>query len=454
MNTPRGRANGTKRRLLSPVNVTLGTSAGFTMLVRGLGLAGQVLLLTIFGAGIDVAGYFIALLLPQLVVVPIASAIETGVAPAYARLRAQDRGGVSGFRRRLIRYSFSVSVPLAIGAAVVAPFAVHLIAPGAQSGELSVAATVAPVIFASLAPQIVSAVAAGMLYGAGHYQAPIVAKGVNPLAIVTVLLLAPGTGIVGVAIASLVGSLVEAAILLWRLRTTEGPTSHADPGPELRPLLRSVGSLVLTYFVAQAVPVVDQAFVSSLGAAALATFVVALRFVDVGKAVAILPNTRMAQTRMALAAGAPPDEFRAHVRGEVRRAVIVGLLSACCLAVGGPIVVQLFFQHGEFTASDTAATVHLLLILAVVLVPASVAYTLPRALVVIERGSLYFALAVAQVVLNLVFDALLIGPFGAAGVAAASGVNFTLTSVLAWFLLSRSLDAPVPVGPLTPAGAS
>jgi peptidoglycan biosynthesis protein MviN/MurJ (putative lipid II flippase) len=168
-----------------------------------------------------------------------------------------------------------------------------------------------------------------------------------------------------------------------------------------------------------------------------------MRFYDVAKVALIVPAARLAQHELATAT---VRDLRRTLRRERRRLAVAGGASAVALAVGGPVLLLLFYANGEFSVDDATRVVPVVLIYSVALLPYSLATLLPRVLIAIDRASLYTVSLAGFLVLNVVLDALLVQLLGVAGLAVATILALAALAVVQ----TRMVDASLPrvdVGP-------
>lgn len=410
------------------VLLALGASAGLTLVIRAVGLANQGVITSSFGAGARLDGFFIALLLPAIVVTPLATAVEASISPAYAALLAGDATAAAEFRRRLIRRTVALGTVLSAIALAALPVLVWLTSPGADAGQHRAAERAALFIYPSILPQLVTASASAVLFGQGRFQAPIVISGVNPVTTIVALVVAGTSRIEVLAGAVLGGYVLEAMLVTLIVRWRRDPGNVAAAAA-LRRAFIDLRPLVATYFLLRAVPVVDQMFASSLSPGTLTRFALAGKLFEVAAALLILPNARMAATRLGRVEH-EQQRLAAATRIEALRAGVVGVASSAAFLLAAPAVVILVYRHGAFTDADAWATIRIAWTFAVALAPLGLAFVLPRVLLVLGARSVIPVLGSVEVVANLVLDAVLVRLWGGVGLALATGITY-LTLVVA-----------------------
>lgn len=422
------------------VSLAVGASAAITLVGRFLGLLSQRIVLGELGASAALDGYFIALIVPALLVTPASTVLETTVAPAVTRLRDAAVGDERGLARRYLLGSLGVGSAVALGAYLLIEPLVNLSAPAASADQLRSAQVAAEWVYPAMCAQFFSSAARAVMYGRGRFQVPIAVGVVNPVAMIALLFLRGDFGIGAVAQASAAGFVAEAVVLLWLVRDC---VPSRKPSESSERFSIGIVPVLLGQFVVRSVFYVNQVFVSSLEEGAVTQYAIALRLYDAVAAVFVMPNARMASVRIA---SVNLHELAGRSKVEFRRGVKVGLGAAVFLAVGSPAVIVLGLGNGEFTGSDVWSTTYVALAFAAVLPAASAAHIGSRALVAVGKSWAVPRLGVFEVVGNVVLNAMLAWVLGPAGIALSTGVVYIWLSLAQRRHLARALPLDVPDG--------
>lgn len=194
----------------------------------------------------------------------------------------------------------------------------------------------------------------------------------------------------------------------------------------------------LTLAVTQVNLMVDNKLASHLGDGGISALQYAMRLFQlplgvlaVSVATALLPRFSQAWARR--------DEvgfFRHLNEGIVINAMVL-LPAMVGLLVIGPDVVQLLFEHGSFTAADTARTARVLAFYLIGLAPYGWVYVLTRA--AYARGKPLFPLlaSILAVGVNVALDLLLISSMRESGLALATAIAGICNAALLGIILFR-----------------
>ena len=207
--------SGLRRRLLSSRAVrAMGVAATLTVGARIVGLASQALVIGRYGTGATLDGFFLALIVPTLIAVPLAGAFELAVPSAYASALSAEAADASILRSRVLRLGVVLGIVVAAVATLLSPVLVGLSGIAADSEVLDSARVAARYVYPGTAFRVISAAATGILIGMGRISAPVLAKVANPAMFIVFLLVSGSTDIRLVALANLVGDAGEALIML------------------------------------------------------------------------------------------------------------------------------------------------------------------------------------------------------------------------------------------------
>lgn len=422
----------------SPVARTLQATAVLTLAARGLGLIAQRVMVGELGASAALDGFFIALVLPGLVITPVLGAVELALSPVIARRARTNPAGVKAVLYRWLAFTCAGGVIVSALAWWAREPLIAVVAPGAGLGQRAAAETAAAVIFPAMAMQLVSGVARAVVFGSGHFLAPVAIGAVNPLATIVALLLAGDVDVSVVAWASALGSACELLLtvpLAIRAAVTCGPDTEINERVRAD-RVQGLGFVLASQALGRAVFFIDQAFASGLAAGEFTRFSVALRLHEAFLAVIVIANARMAPVRFASSAGGPS---LAQLHVEFRRALRVGRLSALGFALAGPVVVLVVLRNGDFGTSDALSTIAIVLAFAVIHVPVSMAHVAIRLLVVVGASRATIPIAVAEAVLNLALNLVLVHLLGAVGIVLATGVTYAALLLLEKRLISLAI---------------
>ncbi|MEQ8586749.1 MAG: lipid II flippase MurJ [Thalassobaculaceae bacterium] len=408
------------------------TIAVLSVLAKSSAFVREAAIAMIYGRGPEVDAFFVALALPVFLVQLIAGSFQIAVVPG---LLAARRAGTDD-RASALAGSGTLTVALAIAAiavlaAAAAPLYLPLVAPGFSERALVLAADMLWIM-------TLFAILGGLAYAGGamltaerRFALPAIAPALTPL-VMTVLLIAfrEELGVTALAWGAVLGTLAEAAIVLWAARRLGYRPRLAISPDDLRDLARRWGPLMLATLLLSGASLIDQLMAASLGpgsASALgygAKLVLAgLHVVTTALGISVLP---------AYAENALNDPRRLLARLN-RHLIAVILLALPGVAIAWLIsepVIALLYQRGAFTAEDTRLVADVLSAYATQLPAFAAVVILVRAAAVLSLGWVIPTAAAVNMVLTVALNAVFMQIWGVVGIALATAPAFAATGVV------------------------
>ncbi len=418
---------------------------------RVLGFVRDILIAAALGAGPVAEAFFVAQRLPNLFRRLFAEgAFSSAFVPLFTKAhQGEGPEAATRFAEESLAALASALLVVTIVAEVAMAWLTFVLAPGFAEDPVKFDMTV---IFSRLAfPYLflisLATLLSGALYGIGRFAAAAFSTTLLNVVLIAALAYVYMTGEIGTERAGIVltlaitlGGVVQLAFLSIACRRAGISLRPRVPRltPGVRHLLRLGGPSVIAGGIVQ-INVVVGTIVASLAPGVVSWLYYAdrlyqlpLGIVGVAVGIVLLPDLSRA-LRVGDAAGVAYAQNRA-----IEFAVAMTLPAAIALLViPGPLI-SVLFEHGAFTAADTAATT-----------PALAAYALglPAFVAIKVLQPAYFAredtktpmwYAAVSMVVNVVGAIALFYPFGALGIAAALSVSaWVNTALLAWTLRRR-----------------
>ena len=447
------------RRALSPRTVAgaAGIVAAGFVASRLLGLLRSVAIADAFGTEPELAAYWVAFRVPDLIFQVLAGAtLSAAFIPTFSRvvLQGGDRDGWRLASNVLNLISVATFLAAAIGF-VLAPLIVPLLAPGLgeESGredelrdlavELTRLMLLSPLVFG------ISGMVTGILNARQHFLAPALAPVVYNLGIIFgAVVLAERWGVHGLAWGVVIGSVGHLLIQLPALRLVgmrwQPRFDLASEG--VREVLRLAAPRVLGLAAAQvnlAVVIFFASFISdeSISAVSFAFLIMLLPVGVIGMAISTAAFPMLARHAAALEIGRLRDSLEAALRMILFLAIpaSVGLV---LLAEPG---VRLLLQRGAFGADSTDLVVQALVVYGLAVWAHASIEILSRGFYALADTRTPVGFALLAMALNVALCAALVAPFGIRGLAAAASIAAVIEFALllrASHRLLEGLDAP------------
>ena len=434
------------------------------MASRVLGLVRDQVFAALFGAGLQYDAFLTAFRVPNLLRDLLAEgALSSAFVTTFTQtLKSKGKDEAIRLSNRVATLIILLISALSIVGWFFAPEIVRLLAPGffnvAGKAELTVSLTRIMIPF--LLMIALAAQAMGMLNAFNVYGVPALASAFfNIGSIVGGLflgfLIGPALGlsrIAGMAYGTLVGGLLQLAIQwpsLLRCGVSYRPylslSIIKDPG--VQQIMRLMGPAIIGAAAVQINVFINTNFASAIidpatGAVTngpVSWLNYAFRFMQfpigvfgVAVATATLPT-------LSRSVGNPDQrEFRQTLVHSLALVFLLCIPSAVGLAVLAKPIVALIFEHGKFTAFDTAQTAHALAAYSIGLAGYGAIKVLSPAFYALNDARTPMLISLASIAVNYLMNSLLVSRFGHVGLAfstsAVALVNFLL---LALFMRRR-----------------
>ncbi len=415
---------------------------------RILGFVRDMVLARLFGATPAADAFFIAFRIPSLLRELFAEgSMSSAFIPVYTEYRTmRSKQEAWELASAVFTTLLTVVTLVTMVGILAAPWLVQLLAPGFQDNpdKLALTTLLARVMFPYLLFISLAALAMGILNSVRAFAAPAFSPlFLNVFIIIGAVWLAPHLGepIIGVAIGVVAGGAAQFAMQLPSLKLRGLLFGFRfEPG---HPGLRRIGMLMVPTLLGLSVTQINLT-VSTV----LASFFVGgptylfygmrliqfpLGIFGVALATAILPTLSAQAARGAL------DELRTTLGFGLRMILFIIVPAMVGLIMLRTPIVHLFFEHGTFTAHDTAETALAVLCYAVGLWAFGGVRIIVTAFYSLQDTKTPAVSAAVALAANIIFSLMLMSFLGAAGLALATALAAMVNGIILVAVLNRRL---------------
>ena len=445
------------RTAVSPVplqheNRSLVKAAGVigiaTFSSRILGFIRDMVLARLFGATPAADAFYVAFRIPSLLRELFAEGSMSGAfIPVFTEYQSR-RSKQEAWELASAAFTTLLTIVtlVTLVGILAAPWLVQLLAPGFHSSpeKLALTTLLARVMFPYLLFISLAAMAMGILNSVRAFAVPAYAAlFLNIFIIGCALLLSPHLEepILGVAIGVVAGGVAQFVMQLPSLKVRGLLFGFRfEPG---HPGVKRIGQLMVPSLLGMSVTQVNltiSTILASFIAGAPTYLFYGMRLIQfplgifgVALAMAILPTLSAQATRGAM------EELRATLGFGLRMIVFIMFPAMLGLIVLRTPIVHLFFEHGTFTAHDTAETAMAVLCYAVGLWAFGGVRIIVAAFYSLQDTKTPAIAAAVAVAANIVFSLLLMSSLGASGLALATALAGMVNGGILVAVLNRRL---------------
>lgn len=418
-----------------------------------IGLVRQNLISRAFGTGAEINAFTVAQSIPTIIFTLIAGgALASAFIPTFTSLlEKQNRLGAWRLASSIVNLVLIILTVASVVFALMAPQIVrHILAPNFSVELQNLTISLLRIMLISSVIFGVSGLLMGILNTHQEFWLPALAPGLYWLGMIFgVLVLAPYMGIYGLAWGVVIGAALHLGIQLPALPRLKGqyiPTLGLDD-PDVREVARLMGPRLLGVAVIQLNLLVNTILAASQpegSAVAIsnAWMIVTLPEVAIAQAIAIaaLP------TFSAQVARGQIGDMRASLAATLRGVILLSLpASLGLILLRGPIV-ALLFQYGKFDAHSTDLVAWALLWYAAGLIGHSIVEILSRAFYSFHDTKTPVLVGTGAMTLNIVFSLLFsalflrVGWAPHGGLALANSLATALEMIGLLVLMRRKLN--------------
>ena len=414
------------------------------LLTRIAGMLNQSVASSSFGAGARMDAYFVVYTLPTVLAYLLIGGIEASVIPIYTRVRTQgNKEQATRLFSTVLNLLLVSTVLLTALLIVFRRQTISFTAPALDPFRAGVAADLAPFIYPVFALMVIVGILESIFNAEGQFGWPAYAGMLVPLAMAFLVILAGKTqGVVVLCIGMVLGLCMQLGVYMIRAKRANlvyRPVIDLHM-PEVGSIFKAFWPVLLGGLIAQASPLVDQAFASLLSAGSISALSYALKIVSIFTGVIFASVGRAALPYLSRQAAANDMKaFKQTLRLYLWVVGIgTGVLSMTMFLLAHPIV-QILFQRGAFSADDTNRTAITLVGFVYGLVPMALGFIGARAFSALGKTRVLIWISVFSVIANAVLDDIFAHFWQSQGIALSTSAVYLGTMLILFITLSRML---------------
>lgn len=416
-----------------------------TLLSRLLGFVREMIIAKQFGLTGATDAYLLAFTVPSGVAMAIAATISAGFIPVFNKYMVEDdRENATKVANTLLNVSFIVLFAIVILATFFAPELVKILAPGFHGEAANLTTELIRIMFPALIFISLMGLASGYLNSHQHFLFPALGPMITSIVIIAfILVLGPSMGIKGLAIGTTVGFVCQFLIQL--------PMMHRKGfryKPEMamnHPGVTKAFKLMLPVLIASLAPplmmVIERGLASKLSTGSISALNYAYRLMQLPQGLFVMAiSVPLFPALSSFAAQKDYERLKGTmIKGLSVLALIMIPASAGLIALDVPIV-RLLFERGAFEAKDTILTAYVLTFYALALLPMAARDIFRRGFYALQDTVTPVLTTVGVLVLNIIFDLVLIKSMGIGGLAIGAALSSFVETLLLYYLLNGKVE--------------
>jgi putative peptidoglycan lipid II flippase len=413
---------------------------GLELLGQIVGLVKQMIIAAQFGTSSELDGYLVAVAIAWLLRAWVMLPVKQTLIPIFRHDLAQ-LGETAAWRRLSVLFNNIgvLLVVLGLLVALAAPLLVDLVGPGLSASADWLAAWLVRILVIGLVFDGLQNVLAQVMFSYRRFALPGVAGALDNVAVVAALLLIGGRwGVVGLAVAVVLGSLVQLLVqlpVLWWHRALYVPSVDLR-APAMTEMRRLSLPLLLTAGGSEVARLTDRIFASLLPVGSLSALAFAHRLAVAANNLFI--DTLQQATFPHFTQLSAEQKFGALSRQlfrYLRLLLFVAIPVAAALGLLAEVLVRVAYQRGAFDETSVQLTSQCLLFYALGFPALSASRLLSRTFFGLKDTRTPAKVAMLRLVLRVLLCWALVGPLAHVGIALADSVSEVVKAVLLFFLL-------------------
>ena len=397
-----------------------------------------------FGRGDALDAFLIAYLLPAFLVALVAGSFNAAMIPTFIEVREREGKEAA---QRLFSGVMVLSAALLVGVSVLlgilAPYFLPLLGSGFGPAKLMLTrhllyALLPFIVLSGLAVAWTAVLNAGERFGL-----PALSAVTTPLCIIGfLLLLGNDWGVYTLAVGTVTGVSLQAAVLGWLLRTRGvrlEPRWHGlEPG--LRRVVGQYAPMLAGALLMGSTELVDQSMAAMLAPGSVAALNYARKIVSLFIVIGATPlGTAALPYFSQMVANRDWSGCRRILKVYSRAIVLITVPITAGLVCFSHPLIRIVFQRGAFTAVDTAVVSRVQALLSLQIPFYFLAQLGVRLISALKRNWVLMAIAGVNMVVNVFFNLLLMKYWGVAGIALSTSFVYIVACGLVYASIGRSL---------------
>lgn len=419
-----------------------------TLVSKGLGFLREIMIANRFGSGMETDTYFVAMTGTVIIMGTVGAALNTTLIPIFTEIgQRYGRKGKLKYFNNLINIIMAISLIIVVLGYIFSPVIIRLLAKDFEGEQFLLAVKLHRIGMPIAIFLALSYVFSGLLHSSQIFGPPAISGfPYNFVFLIYLVFLCKEANVVTLMIVSVIAALFQFLILVpatinmgYRYRLTFNLNDR---------YFRKAMSLTVPVLIGSAVKqinvVIDKTLASGLKTGSISALNYASKIDEVVIAVFIMAITTVVYPMLADAFARDNLRDVKSILGQgVNIILIITVPATVGLVLLGEPLVYLFFQRNAFDEVATYMTSQALIFYALGLVGSSLRLMLNKVYYSFQDTKTPMINGMIAVVVNLIFNLILIKPMGHRGLALATSISATVTTIMLFINLRKKIG---PIG--------
>lgn len=427
---------------------TAGMISILTLISKVLGFLREIMIASRFGSGVETDTYFVAMTATVLIVGTIGAALKTTLIPIFSEVEGKyGRRGKLKFLNNIFNIVFLISLAIIVVGYIFSPLTIRILAKDFVGEQFNLAVTLNRIglpiaMFLGLTHVFTGLLDSSEIFG------PSAISGLpyNFVFLIYLFLVGKNANIYTLMVVTVIASSTQFLILIPAVRHM-GYRYRFKINLRDR-YLRKGMYLVMPVLIGSAVQqiniVIDRTLASGLENGSISALTYSSRINDMVIAVFIMAITTVVFPKLSRAFANQDSENANKILGQGINIILIITVPATIglLLLAEPLV-HLFFERGSFLARDTYMTSLALKYYSLGLVGFSLRLMLNKVYYSFQDTTTPMINGIIAVGVNLVFNLILIKSMAHSGLALATSISATVSTIFLFLSLRKKIG---PIG--------
>ena len=398
-----------------------------------------------FGRGDALDAFLIAFLLPSFLVNLVAGSFNAAMIPTFIQVR--EREGKEAAQRlfsgvMVVSLALLVAVSLVVG--ILAPYFLPFLGSGFNPAKLILTRRLLYALLPFIALSGLAVAWTAVLNAGEHFSLPALSAILTPLSIIAfLLLLGRAWGIFTLAVGTVTGVALQAAVLGWLLRVRGVRLEPRWYGwhPSLRKVIGQYVPMLAGALLMGSTELVNQSMAAMLEPGSVAALNYARKIVSLFIVVGATPLGTAALPYFSQMVANRDWSGCRHTLKVYSRSIVLGTvpITLGLVAFSQPLI-RIVFQRGAFTAADTSVVSRVQAFLSLQIPFYILGQLGVRLVSALKRNSVLMVIAGVNLTLNVIFNLILMRYAGVAGIALSTSLVYLVSCILVYASIFNSLS--------------